>query len=339
MSARSWSKAILGSVVLGSESCWQPSCDGLATTAVTASPFKKPDFLIIGGQRSASSYLHHCLREHPELYLPRKEVVYFEDPDYDQQDTNYLQRLFAMVPPTQRCGFKRPELLSRPECPERIARDLPHAQLIAVLREPVSRTVSAYFHYMGAGVLPLAPLNLGLARILRGELDDAYPKAREVIDYSRYGAHLRRYYRLFDSKSILVLLDEDLRRDAEDTLQRVHAFLGVRPDFVPSGLGERANAGVYSLARLRMLRRGSRLIYRYRPGERYVSLRDNWRTRAAYRAVRWVDRATLAPVLGNEAPELDSGLRAQLADQFAPDLDVLEKLLDRPLDRWREAAA
>lgn len=306
---------------------------------MTASPFKRPDFLIIGGQRSASSYLHHCLREHPELYLPRKEVVYFEDPDYDQQDTDYLPRLFAMVPPTQRCGFKRPELLSRPECPERIARDLPHAQLIAVLREPVSRTVSAYFHYMGAGVLPLAPLNLGLARILRGELDDAYPKAREVIDYSRYGAHLRRYYRLFDSKSILVLLDEDLRRDAEDTLQRVHAFLGVRPDFVPSGMGERANAGVYSLTRLRVLRRGSRFIYRYRPGEPYVALRDNWRTRAAYRAVRWVDRATLAPVLGNEAPELDSGLRAQLAEQFAPDLDVLEELLDRPLDRWREAAA
>lgn len=308
-------------------------------TALHRQRVRAPDFLIIGAQRSASSYLHHCLREHPQLFLPRDEVVYFEDPQYEQRDAAYLSRLFATAAPTQRCGFKRPELLSRPECPERISRELPDARLVAVLREPISRTVSAYFHYMRAGVLPLAPLNVGIRRILEGELDAEFPKAREVVDYSRYGEHLSRYYQLFRPSSILVLLDEDFRQDALATLETVHSFLGVRPDFVPSMVTERANSGVYSLPRLRLLRAGSRFVYRYRRGSRYVDLRDNWRTRSAYGAVRWADRAALAPLYGNAAPELAHDVRAELTELFASDLDQLEALLDRPLDRWREAAA
>lgn len=308
-------------------------------TALHRQQLRAPDFLIIGAQRSASSYLHHCLREHPQLFLPRNEVVYFEDPDYEQRDAAFLSRLFATAAPTQRCGFKRPELLSRPECPERISQELPDARLVAVLREPISRTVSAYFHYMRAGVLPLAPLNVGIRQILGGELDAEFPKAREVVDYSRYGEHLLRYYQLFRPSSILVLLDEDFRQGALATLERVHSFLGVRPDFVPSMLTERANSGVYSLPRLRLLRTGSRFVYRYRRGSRYVSLRDNWRTRGAYRAVRWADRAALAPLYGNAAPELAHDVRVELTKLFASDLDQLEALLDRPLDRWREVAA
>ncbi|HEV2068623.1 MAG TPA: sulfotransferase [Acidimicrobiales bacterium] len=300
---------------------------------------RTPDFLIIGAQRSASSYLHHCLREHPQLFLPRNEIVYFEDPDYDQRDVAFLSRLFATAGPTQRCGFKRPELLARPECPERIFQELPDARLVAVLREPISRTVSAYFHYMQAGVLPLAPLNIGIRRILRGELDAEFPKAREILDYSRYGEHLLRYYELFPPSSILVLVDEDLRQGAVATLERVYAFLGVQPGFVPSMLTERANAGVYPLPRIRLLRGGSRFIYGYRHGSPYVSLRYNWKTRSAYRAVRWVDRTALAPLYGNPIPELDEDLRVQLTQLFAADLDRLESILDRPLDRWREAAS
>lgn len=265
--------------------------------------------------------------------------MYFEDPDYERRDVDRLARLFAVASPIQRCGFKRPELLSRPECPERVARELPSARLIAVLREPISRTVSAYFHYMRAGVVPLAPLNVGMRRILRGELDADFPKAREVIEYSRYGEHLLRYYQRFQASSILVLLDEDFRQDAVATLQQVHAFLDVRPDFLPSSLNQRANAGVYSLSRLRLLRAGSRFIYRYRRGSPYVTLRDNLGTRIAYRAVRWVDRTALAPLYGNAIPELDEDVRLQLTELFAPDLDQLEAMLDRPLDRWRQAGA
>jgi len=39
----------------------------------------KPDFLVIGAQKSATSWLYFCLQNHPDIYLPsKKELRYFD---------------------------------------------------------------------------------------------------------------------------------------------------------------------------------------------------------------------------------------------------------------------
>ena len=277
------------------------------------------------------------MREHPQLFLPRNEVVYFEDPGYSSRDPTLFHRLFSPAAPGQHCGFKRPELLARPECPLRVVRDLPDVRLVAVLREPLARTVSAYFHYMRAGVIPVVPLNVGLRQILRGEIDAQFPMAQEVVNYSLYGQHLQRYLNLFERDAVMVLLDEDFRQNATGTLRQVYSFLGVRPDFVPESVTARANTGVYALTRIRLLRQGSRFVYRYRRGSSFVDLREDWLARGAYRAVGWVDRVGLAPFFRNAPPELDNDVRSELAELFADDLDQLEGILRRPLELWRRA--
>jgi hypothetical protein len=183
----------------------------------------------------------------------------------------------------------------------------------------------------------MVPLNVGLKRILRGELNANFPKAREVVEYSLYGQHLQRYLDLFDREAVMVLLDDEFRQDPAATLRQVYNFLGVREAFVPGSMTARANTGVYPLTRLRLLRRGSRFVYQYRPGSAFVELSDSWRTRAAYRAVGWLDRAALAPLFGNRPPELDKDLRSQLAEIFALDFVQLEGILGHPLERWRRA--
>ena len=41
-----------------------------------------PDFVIIGAQKSASTFMQVCLDDHPDIYLPRGETTFFESPDY-----------------------------------------------------------------------------------------------------------------------------------------------------------------------------------------------------------------------------------------------------------------
>ncbi len=53
-----------------------------------------PSFLIIGAEKSATTFLHGCLCEHPEVFMPDFEVSYFNSPDYYQESIEDFKRLF-----------------------------------------------------------------------------------------------------------------------------------------------------------------------------------------------------------------------------------------------------
>jgi len=61
-----------------------------------------PDFLVIGAQKSATTWLYYCLRKHPQIYLPpEKEIHYFD------RSTEYPSpSLLAVSSPFKRYSFK-----------------------------------------------------------------------------------------------------------------------------------------------------------------------------------------------------------------------------------------
>lgn len=274
------------------------------------------------------------MRTHPEVFSPNGEVEYFEDPVYRRVAPSFLSELFARAPVARAYGFKRPELLARPECPARIARELPEVRLIAVLRNPVSRTVSAYFHYAQGKGIPLLPLNEGLRSILNGELDLRFPLSRSIIEYSLYGEQIERYRQLFPAESILVLFDHELIDCTDHTMRRVFNFIGVDPGAECAFPVSRENVGAYPLSRLRFLRLTSPLAYSYRPGSQFGRVRTNPAALAAYKVAWRFDRAILSRLLGNDAPQLDEEIRARLLELFRPDAEKLRALVGRIPPEW-----
>ncbi|MCA1707340.1 MAG: sulfotransferase domain-containing protein [Actinobacteria bacterium] len=295
---------------------------------------RRPSVLVIGAQRSASTFLSSCMRMHPEVYFPKGEVEYFEDPVYERRSPSYLPDLFARAPAARVYGFKRPELLARRECPRRIADEVPAVRLIAVLREPVSRTVSAYFHYAQGRGLPLLPLNDGLRKILDGELADRFPLSRFIVDYSLYGEQIARFRESFSKESMLVLFDRELTGDPVRTMQRVFDFVGVDPGALQEFPRAKFNVGAYSLTRLRYLRRMSGLGYSYRPGDRFGSVRTNRAMLVAFKLAWRFDRMVLARVLGDQAQSLDEDVRSRLVEVFRPDAKRLQTLIGPLPQQW-----
>src|SRR3954453_11545774 len=106
-----------------------------------------PSFVVIGAQKSASTFLQTCLADHPDVFMPKGELAFFESPDYERATLTDLRRLFEGRL-ERRLGFKRPNYLCKPEVPARLAKDLPDALLLSVLRKPLDRAISAYFHYI-----------------------------------------------------------------------------------------------------------------------------------------------------------------------------------------------
>src|SRR5262245_22488050 len=150
------------------------------------------DFVIIGAQKAGSTYLQDCMAEHHQIYLMPGECVAFEDPEYEKYRLGQLDEVRGRAG-RRLAGVKRPTYLPSSVVAGRIAAHCPRAKLIAALRDPIARAISAYFHYMTFGSLPIAPIETGMQRIIEGEYTQRFPRAPEVIEYGKYHTHLMNY--------------------------------------------------------------------------------------------------------------------------------------------------
>ena len=293
-----------------------------------------PRFLIIGAQKSATSVLQAALAEHPQVYMPRGEIPFFEDPDYGSGDLLPLQRLYTRMTDEQVPGLKRPNYLGRPECPARIKHHIPEAKLIVVLRNPVDRLVSAYFHYMRHSFLPLADLHSGVSQILSGAYAASYPRAAEVLEFGLYGRLLRRYLEHFDRSAFFIVTQQALLSDLGGTWPSVCQFLSIDGAYQPRAFSRRVNQGVYSLLRQRLHRASNPLRYRYTPDlRRRHRRRASVPERAAAVGLLGADRL-LSKLVADRKPELDAGLRQRVIEYYRDDITEAEKIIQVGLSSW-----
>jgi len=290
----------------------------------------EPNFAIVGAQKSASTFLHECLAQHPEVFLAPGELPGLESPDYEAGGWETLRRAFAGRTERQR-GFRRPNLLGTEVAAERIARHLPEARLIAVLRAPIARAVSAYHHYASDGFIPVLPVEEGLGRLLDDPLALG-PRAHEIFEFGFYARHLARFDTYARAGRLLVMLHDDLVADPQASLARALEFLGVDPVFTPRWPG-RPQAVAYRPARIRFRRLPNRIAFRYDPDGRRRRPRQG-PARWLVKAVTALDRALLAPLLGDAPPALPSHLHARLAALYRDDVQLLAERLGRDLTHW-----
>jgi hypothetical protein len=303
------------------------------TTAKEPTPL---DFVIVGAQRSASTSLSTCLRRHPELFIYPDEVPYFEDPFFSSTAPSEFAKVFAAAHPGQRRGIQRPDYLGRPECAINIKTYAPDARILAVLRRPSARAVSAYFWYVQFGLLPLLPLDEGMERLLDGWTDTAYPRAREIIEYGFYGRHLSRYVETFGRDRVLALVDEDMH--GLTALRRVYEFLGVSTAMGATRPEGVRNAGVYDLRRLRCLRARRRFVWSWDDVSVFECQRRRRRRPLRFlpnAAIVGFDRLVLARIFRDAQRSLRPDVATRLAAVYAPDVARLEALLQRDLATWR----
>jgi hypothetical protein len=305
---------------------------------VTSARSEAPlEFAVIGAQRARSTHLVAGLRQHPAIALCRDEVPYFEDPFYEATPPSELARVFRRAQPGQRRGIHRPEYLAKEECAPRIRADAPDARLLAVLREPVQRAVSAYHWYVQFGRLPLVPAEAGLSALLDGWSDPAYPHANEILEYGRYGRHLGRYLDHFPREQLLVLRDDEL--DSSAAFVRAFEFLGVPPRHEVR-VGGRTNSGVYDTRRLRWLRLRAGLAPSWDRETTYRYRRRRLRrpvAQIATSAVVAADRIVLSRLLGDRPPVLSSELRRRLGQYYQADVGLLASTIGIDTSPWRRA--
>jgi hypothetical protein len=207
-----------------------------------------PDhFVIVGAQRSGTTYLYGLLDEHPEIEMAkplRPEPKFFLDEErYELGLDAYDAQLFSDTAARVR-GEKSTSYIESEVAARRIAAMLPDAMVIAVVRDPVQRALSNYRFSVQHGVEDLEP-GEALRRAASG--DRAWDRARFSVspfDYlarGRYVEYLERFLAHVARDRLHVLVFEELVADPA-VVAGLYEHLGVDPAFRPPGLGTAVNA-------------------------------------------------------------------------------------------------
>ena len=290
-----------------------------------------PNFLVIGAQKSGTTWLYDRLRRHPDIFMPKvKEVHFFNRRDsnlrprrnYEKHDLGWYRDHFRRRSGERAVGEATPLYLCDKAAPGRIRNRLPDVKLIACLRYPTDRAYSHYWMARGK-----EHTEKSFQEIVR----DRDPR---FIARGHYGEQIERYLSLFDRRNLLVLIHEELFSHPAQTLNRISDFLGVDDTFFrdQSWIAEKVNRS--SEVRSRAVHRMIGTVAKW--------MRDHWGSRQVLDLVKWTGMARLikeANTEPREYPPMSRDLRAELDEYYDPTIQRVEEILGRCVEAWRRRSA
>ena len=224
-------------------------------------PRAMPNFILIGAQKSGTSSMFSYLRQHPQIIRPIFKEPYFFDRHY-QRGLGWYGCNFPSRAKIDRLNDRsgRPHLTFEATAtyvfdenvPARIARDLQTRKFVLLLRNPVERAISAYWHArrMGIEARTLAEAmdsdmsryrEESAGRYAAGAAAGSAPRRPSYLRRGIYHEAVSRWQSVFSPADLLVLQSETMFAEPAAIMAQVFAFLGIpQPahiDYAPQNVG------------------------------------------------------------------------------------------------------
>ena len=308
---------------------------------------KEPNFFIVGAAKAGTTSLYHYLEQHPEIYMsPIKEPHYFSKdmrcenfsfelrPNccsldmkkyllkselekrhiaYIENKSDYLQ-LFRDVDDEKAIGEISSGYLYSHTAANEIYNFNPNAKIVILLRNPSERAFShwsmamrIYYDRMYGKTFYEA------VEEDQHTIEKKWGKAHLYIELGMYYEQVKRYLDLFPKEQVLILLNEDLKSNSEQLLNKLFAFLEVEPISIDTKKRHNAAELPRHIIVSKMVRDFQ--IGRFLPKKLKSKIRKFIYTR-------------------ENLPTLTFEDREYLSRYFNDDIKKLEKLIDRDLSGW-----
>ena len=179
----------------------------------------RPDFLVIGGMKCASTTMHEDLSMHPMIECGKKELNALLKTDLAEIAAIYSGN-FRGAETEQLLGDVSADYSTLPTNPgvaERALKVAPDLKIVYIVRDPVWRALSHHKHmvnWSGAGRMPQ-------------DVNVAVENHPELMSYSCYAMQLQPWIKAFGLENILVIKFEDYVSDRTVVTNRVCRFLSL----------------------------------------------------------------------------------------------------------------
>ena len=296
------------------------------------------NLFILGAAKCGTTSLHNALQQHPNVFMSTPKEPFFFEAEYERGVEYYIDRYFSAWSGETIVGESRHRNLYLPFVADRIQETYPDASFIVIVRHPVNRAYSHWWHWFSRGVekksfeqivednflrLREGPFfdTPQSAKLYEDTLDrrNGYSPFPSYIDSGYYADQIHRYIDRFGKSRVHIMLFDDFVADPEHELGAVYDFLEiVHQGNIGSEPQNRAMSklGVKVVGFVRELPFKKVLPFKYRK----------------------MLMATLRMAFANSVlmSSMDMKLRERLIDHYEPYTSALEKLIERKLPGWRE---
>jgi len=198
----------------------------------------KDHFIIVGAQRSGTTYLYNVLNEHPEICMAepvRPEPKYFIQKNENEINLReYTDTFFPHCDENIKVlGEKSTSYYEREESAQLISGALKNVKLIFFLRNPVKRALSNYFFSVNHGLESRSINTVFLDK--EREPQVSLKTSVNPFDYlgrGQYVKFIKMYFKYIPASQIKIIIFEEFVNNSTQ-IKDLYTFLNVDSHFVP----------------------------------------------------------------------------------------------------------
>lgn len=283
----------------------------------------KIDFIGIGIERSATSWIFKCLKQHPQICgASYKEIDFFNINEKYNQGISFYASYFSDCPDDKLQGEFSPRYFFSPEVPRRIKKHFPETKLICCLRNPIEKTYSLYNMKKSYDSLPHKSF-------------EEFVRDKRYFNRGFYYEPMKRFLELFPRDNVLILIYEEIEKNPRAFMQKIFEFLEVDKDFVPELTTSRYNAVKHKFG----FKRGLSIVFS--KVKRNFFMKFSWGRKFIF----WLEKKGITHQIehfliksSNKTKEKDDmpvEIKEYLYDSFLSNIEKLEKLINKDLSIWK----
>ncbi|MBY8962415.1 sulfotransferase [Flavobacterium sp. D11R37] len=191
-----------------------------------------PDFILGGAMKSGTTFLHNLLENHPQIKIIDRNMdhAYFDDDRIYPRGKEWYMSLFNGVMKDKEqgkiIGQTSADCNFNPGSVKRIIEHNPDTKLIFVLRHPIERSYSLYWHQYSMGreyrkfedAIKMEP------KLIKKSYH--HFKHYSYLERSRYHQQFEEIAKLLPSQNLLILDFDSLVKNTLPSINIVLEFLG-----------------------------------------------------------------------------------------------------------------
>ena len=189
-----------------------------------------PDFAIIGATKCGTTSLFSYLTEHPQVLVPHKKEINFFNHNFELGVPWYLAHFPAIADSSEFItGEASPFYIYSEIVINRIKKLFPDLKLIAMLRNPVERTISEYYHAANHGLETRSLetiIELEKERLATNSRSEAMQHFGYLLN-SIYVEKIAQWRNNFPSNNILIIESESFFSNTARVMKQVSKFLAI----------------------------------------------------------------------------------------------------------------
>ncbi|MGB3768658.1 MAG: sulfotransferase [Phormidesmis sp.] len=302
-----------------------------------------PNFLIFGVQKAGTTSVYNYLKQHPQVYTsPIKETEFLSrksarKPELlNDEDRTGLTKggrqkivtieryeaLFDAAGEAIALGEASPNyLFAHEQAVPNIQTYIPHAKLIAILRNPVERAYSDYLMSLRQVV--------GNHKPLAAQVETSRQTSHTLLK-GLYYEGTKHFLDAFGPEQVKIFLFDDLRQSSAELMRELYEFIGVDSSFTASTQKKSQTAEVPKNSTINRLLRTKNPIREGAAKVLRAVVSEENRQKLRSQLISANSR-------GKEYLPLTNDERRLLEDYYRQDILQLQELLGRDLSHWFKA--